>query len=172
MDAPRIVSAPQHVAEGLDQLEKTDLHLGRGRIAIFGSRLDPGRREDVAPEERPPVELACGLLEALVLEQAGQELRARIGAFRFLGPALHRDQRARLDPRERCGHHQIFGCNVEVELAHEREVLEVLLGHAGDRDLGDIDLILADEMEQEVEGTLEERELDGIADAARLLGGR
>ena len=57
---------------------------------------------------------------------------------------------------------QIFAGDVDIEPGHRVEVLEVLLGHERDRDLEDRQLVLLDQVEQEVERTLEHVEGDLI----------
>jgi hypothetical protein len=70
-----------------------------------------------------------------VLEQAPHERFARI-LFRTaigllgIGP---RQQRARLDVNQRRRHHQELPRHVEVEVLHQRDVSEVLLGDDRDR---------------------------------------
>ena len=45
---------------------------------------------------------------------------------------------------------------------HQLEVDQVLLADPGNRDLGDLDLVLSDQVQQEVERPLEDGKLDGI----------
>ena len=48
-----------------------------------------------------------------------------------------------------------FGTEVDVEMLSAMEVLEVLAGHLRDGNVGDVDFVFPDEIEQEVERTLE-----------------
>ena len=88
-------------------------------------------------------------LELLVLEQPADERLARI-LFRILlrgiGP---RQQHARLDVNQRRGHHEELPRDVEVQLLHQVEVVEVLLGDERDRNVVDVHLVLLDEVEQQ-----------------------
>ena len=49
------------------------------------------------------------------------------------------------------------------ERAHRVEVLEVLLGDERDRDVEDVELVLLDQVQQQIERTLEDVELDLVA---------
>jgi hypothetical protein len=99
------------------------------------------RGEHVAAEQLALADLARDLLEALVLEQPRHELGARVDALVGDRARVRRQQHPRLDPRQRRGHHEVLARDVELELAHQLEVLEVLLGDPRDRDVGDVDLV-------------------------------
>src|SRR4030043_146427 len=71
-------------------------------------------------------------------------------------------EHARLDIHQRCRHHQEFSGDGKVEGLHDPDIVEILLGNQGNRYVVDIDLILLDEMQQEVQGPLEDINLDGI----------
>ena len=43
----------------------------------------------------------------------------------------------------------------EIEFAHQRQILEILLADARDRDIGDLDLIDPNQMEEQIERALE-----------------
>src|SRR4029079_6173424 len=62
-------------------------------------------------------------------------------------------------------HDEVLARVVEVELAHALDHREVLVGDRGDRDVGDLDLALLDEEQQEIERPLEEIELDATGRA-------
>ena len=66
---------------------------------------------------------------------------------------------AALDHHERGGHHDELARHVEIELAHEVEVLHVLLGDAPDRDVVDLQLLAADEIQKQIKGPLENFEV-------------
>src|SRR3712207_8906289 len=60
---------------------------------------------------------------------------------------------------------------VEVELVAERvQVRDELVGHLGQRDLGDVELVLADQLQQQVERALEVGQPDGEPPAADRRG--
>ena len=54
------------------------------------------------------------------------------------------------------GHEDEAGCGVEVRVPLA-ESLEVVVHNAGDADLGDVDVILADQLQQQLERTVEDR---------------
>ena len=105
-----------------------------------------------------------GGLELLVLEQPPHQRVARI-LFLALdagGRLGARQQHLRLDVDERRGHHQEFARDVEVQLLHQLDRVEVLLRDERDRDVVDVDLVLPDEVQQQVERPLEVVELDRV----------
>nr|WP_263429880.1 hypothetical protein [Nannocystis pusilla] len=131
--------------------------------------------EHVASRHRQRVELGRGLLEPLVLDQPADQRLARVLALlllalaRLAGARLRRQQLAALEVRQRRRHHQVVARDLEVELAHDVEVLEVLLGDERDRDVEDVELVLAHEVQQQVERALEHLELDRVDRARRPL---
>ena len=124
--------------------------------------------EDVATQQAPLAQLAGDLLVALVLQESRDELGTRVELVALL-LSVRGQQHARLDPGERRGHQQILAGDVDVELVHQIEVLEILLPDRGDRDLRDLHLVDPDQMEQQIEGPLEGRKLDG-AGSGRVGG--
>ena len=98
-----------------------------------------------------------GRLELLVLEQPAHQRVARIfllalDAGRRFRP---RQQHLRLDVNERRGHHEELAGDVEVELLHQLDRVEVLLRDERDRDVVDVHLVLLDEVQQQIERPLE-----------------
>ena len=69
---------------------------------------------------------------------------------------------------QRRGHHQELTCHVEVEVLHQRDVAEVLLGDERDRDVVDVQLVLANQVQEQVERPLEGIELDLIGIGRRF----
>ncbi len=55
---------------------------------------------------------------------------------------------------------QVVGRHVDVERAHQLEVRQVLLRDGRDRDVGDVDFVRADQVQQQVERALERGQLD------------
>jgi hypothetical protein len=103
-----------------------------------------------------------GLLVALELEQALHQLLARIDGLLLalrLG-RLDRHQHLRLDVDERRRHHHELAGHVEVELLHQLQVLHVPARDRRDRDVMDVDLVAPDQVQQQVERPLEERQRD------------
>src|SRR5262249_37572373 len=69
-------------------------------------------------------------------------------------------QHLRLDVDQRRRHDEELAGDVEVELAHQIDRVEVLLRDERDRDVVDVDLVPLDQEQQEIERPLEHRELD------------
>jgi hypothetical protein len=62
---------------------------------------------------------------------------------------------SRLDVNQRGGHHEELPDDVEVQLLHQIQVIEVLLRDERDRNVVDVDLVLLDEVQQQIERTFE-----------------
>ena len=73
--------------------------------------------------------------------------------------------------QQRRSHHQELAGDVEVDLPHSLEVLEVLLGDERDGDVEDVEAVLADEVQQQVERALEvgQRDAEGVARGEHLV---
>src|SRR6266481_1978686 len=63
---------------------------------------------------------------------------------------------------QRGGHHEELARHIEVELLHQIDVREVLVRDEGDRNVAHVHLVLLDEVNQQVERTLECLELDVV----------
>jgi hypothetical protein len=61
---------------------------------------------------------------------------------------------------QRRRHHQEFPRDIQVQLLHQPEVAEILLGNEGNRDVVDVHLVLANEVQEEIQRPLERLELD------------
>src|SRR5919198_1556260 len=162
----------QHPIQGLDQLVDGDLH--QADLILRDGDLFDGDppREHVAIENVVSPERLRGLLVLLVLEEAAHQLGPRIACLlRQIGLGqgllLTWEEQPALDVRERGGHHQELARDVQVQLAHPLQVLEVLLGDQRDRNVEDVDPLLPDQMEQEIQRAFEVRQGDskGIGDA-------
>ena len=91
------------------------------------------------------------VLELLVLEQAVYELGA--GVLLLLGRRrrVGRKEHPRLDVDQRGRHENEFARHVDIHLLERAKIVEVLLGDFGNGNVVDVDLLLADQVEQEVE---------------------
>ena len=58
---------------------------------------------------------------------------------------------------QRGRHHKILARQVDVEILHERHVLNVLLAHEQDRYVLDVEFMLLNQMQEQIEGPLESR---------------
>jgi hypothetical protein len=103
-----------------------------------------------------------GGLELLVLEEAPHERIARIFFVHWIagGGFRPRQQELALDVDERRRHHQELAGDVQVELLHQVEIFEVLLGDDRNLDVVDVHLVLLDQMNQQIERTFEGLHLD------------
>src|SRR6185312_10448246 len=57
-------------------------------------------------------------------------------------------------------HHQIVGSQFEIHLLRGLDELEILVGQFQDRDLGDVDLLVARQRQEKIERALETIDLD------------
>ena len=106
-----------------------------------------------------------GLLDALILDELLDEGPARILAFvggrDFLfGPAFDRQEHAALDVHQRGRHDEEVAGEFQVVLLLRAQDLEVLLRDLLDRDVVDIDLVLADQEQEQIQRTFEDVEAD------------
>ena len=81
-------------------------------------------------------------------------------AFDARGRFRPRQQRLRLDVDERRRHHQELAGDVEVQLLHQLDRVEVLRGDQRDRDVVDVDLVPPDEVQQQIERAFEVLEVN------------
>ncbi len=93
-----------------------------------------------------------GGLEALVLEQAVDQFLARIFLGRnFLECRIARQQHFRLDLDQRGRHVDEFGGQFDIHRQRLLHEVEVLRRDLRDGDVVNVDLLLADQVEQQVE---------------------
>ena len=93
--------------------------------------------------------------DLLVLQQPAHQLGARILPFVIAETA--REQQLRLDAQQARGHFEIIGGLVESQLIDDGEKL---IGDLGDWQIGDVDFVFADEMQQQVERARKLLQLD------------
>src|SRR5439155_18956563 len=91
------------------------------------------------------------VLELFVLEQAVYELGARVFLVFGRRRGVRRKQHPRFDVDQRGRHENKFTRKVDIQLLEQMEIVEVLFGDPGDGNVVDIDLLLADQVEQQVE---------------------
>ena len=84
------------------------------------------------------------------------------------GSGPRSQQQARLEIGEPRRHHQIVGGKLEAQFPHLLDEGEVLVGQRQDRDLGEVDLLLARQRQQQIERPFEALDVD---DQRRLVGG-
>ena len=114
-----------------------------------------------------PMSWPDSLAERLqALEPPGQRIGHVLGA-RPVGARRLRQQQPRFQVGEPRRHHEIVGGKLEAQLPRLLDEGEILLGQRQDRDLGEIDLLLAGERQQQVERALEALDVD---QQRRLVG--
>jgi hypothetical protein len=83
--------------------------------------------------------------------------RVALDAFSSSGA---RQQHARLDLGQDRGHHQVLGGQLEAQVLQHVDVVDVLAGDLRDRDVEDVQVLPADQVQQQVERALEGLEDD------------
>ena len=146
-----------------EEAEEIDFELG---LDVFARDLrDPLVRPQPLRGAHllPLVQQSRSRFVLLVLEQPPYERITRI----FLVPLdaggglRPRQQHPRLDVDERGGHHKELACDVQVQLLHQMERIQVLLCDERDGNVVDVHLVLPDEVKQQIERAVEVLEPDG-----------
>ena len=133
-------------------------HLGQPRR---GDPVEPDAdRREVAVGQRQGVELARRLLHPLVLQQPADQLGARIVGLGSGGGGGFGSSRRDLDLDQHRGHQQVLGGELELRATHHLDVVEVLPRQLRHRDVEHVDVLPADQVQQQVERTLEGLEED------------
>jgi hypothetical protein len=164
----------EYALERLDQREYR--HLGQRRQALRLPLLDRHPpAEDVSPGDAPRGELFAGVLVLLVLEQPADERLPRVSLVLdvrlvLLTGGRSRQQQLRLDVGKRGRHHEVLGGNVELHQLHDREILQVFLGQEANGDVEDVQLVLLAKVQQQIERSLELRELHRPCRCASVAG--
>ena len=100
-----------------------------------------------------------GLLERAVVQQARvQEVPGLERQLLQLGVVVARQEARGLEFQQRGRHHKERGRDLEVEHLHPAQHREVVVGDPRQRDVVDIDLMPGDEVQQQVERSLEDLE--------------
>ena len=87
-------------------------------------------------------------------KEAAHQFRARVGRFFVVG-LLHRQQHARLDLDQHRRHQQVFRRQIKLICLHLGNIVQILLGNLHHRNIKDIDILLADEVQQQIQRPLE-----------------
>ena len=129
-------------------------------------RLEAGLARGDAPGRGHPLAEGVGdLLVGAVLQQPGEEQVAGLdeGEVLVVLRARRREQARGLEVEQGGGDEEELGGLAEVPVAvgglGRLDVGDELVGHLGQGDLGDVELVLADEAEQQVEGPREDVEV-------------
>ncbi len=111
------------------------------------------------PFQFPHFEAQCNFAEMFVLEQSPHELGARIFQFtRFVQATWQ--QHLRFYAHERGCHFQKFTGQVQTEVLNLANRQQKLLGDLCNRNIENIDILLANQMQQQIERTLETIQLN------------
>ena len=138
------------------------IELARGTNGIEAAPLavqgEPPAAE-VEPTDQRVLETARGFAEVLVLEQATNQLRT--GVFELTRRIdASRHQHLRLDADQQCGHLEELARAVQPEAAYVAHGEQKLLCDLRDRDIEDVDVLLADQMQQQLDRAGETLQLD------------
>jgi hypothetical protein len=149
----------EYAVEGVDQIEHA--HLPKRPLR---HRLDGlwQARVEILLRDLALAEMSGGVLEFLIFDELTHQLPAGIFLLRLFFRWLHahREQAAALDVDEVRRHDHETRPRLEIERLERVHELQVLLRDPLDRDVVDIHLILLDEVEEQIERSLEDLELD------------
>ena len=112
-----------------------------------------------------PSELGGGVLELLVFDELADEVPAGVVVVLLLlagGEVVLGEEGAALDIHEVGGHDDELGGEFDVEHPEGLDVGEVAGGDFFEGDGVDVEFLLFDEVEEEVEGALEDLEVDFV----------
>ena len=127
--------------------------------------------EEVAPVVRHLAQLLGGQLDLLVLQQAAHQFGARVLGFLAIVLLLGRQQHARLDLDEHGRHQQVLGRQLEVAAADFVDIAHVLARHVQHGNVEDVEVLLADQVQQQVQRPFEgfEEDLQRIGRDVQVL---
>lgn len=148
-----------HLVEGVEQLVQGEVHEFLGMRVLhrhFGElALDVaagGLHRSVVFEY---AQVFAGFLELLVLQEALDQVLARIDLVALLVELRTRQQHLGLDPHQRGRDQDELTRQLDVELVHLADVFQKVVGDLGNRDVMDVHLVAFDEEQQEVERPVE-----------------
>ena len=155
-----------------NKTEQIDFEL---RLVLLAGDLRDAvvRSAPLGTSHRFPIvqQLSCRL-EFLMLQQAAHERLAGILFGLILRGIRPRQQHTGLDVDERRRHQQEVAGHIEIQLLHQLQVLEVLLGYQHDGNVVNVDFVLPDEVQEQVERPLEAAHLDRVVREDRFEVGR
>src|ERR1700733_13487995 len=161
--------ALEHGTNCLDQIEnRNGVLLG---VRVFGCGL-AGRSENVASQQCTLGELFSCLAIALIFEQALDQVALELLGLLGVRELRMRQHRERLDQEQRRRHHQVLARDVEVQLIEQFEPRQVLLGDNAGGDFVRVELGALEQMQEQVERALVNREPEANAGISRELGRR
>ena len=152
----------QHPLLALRGVGGQEVEQGRGEFGMpdFGDGFRIAARKNIALQLRavhqPVRRFANGLKPA---QPVGQRGRHFLGAGTVRRGGLGQQQ-PRFQEREPCRHHQIIGGKLEANFAGRLDEDEVLIGQRQNGNLGQIDLLLPRQRQQQIERTLIALDID------------
>ena len=156
--------AAEYHIEGVPQLDA--VHALQGTLTIGQRKIGEETLHEILAGDGEIVELGGGFLEFFVLEELVDQFPAwihfifdKIGVDGVL--ALGQEQTALNFHQRRCHDKKLTG-DIEVELLHALERVDVLAGDGLDGDVVDIQLVLPDEKKQQIEWAFEDLKFDAI----------
>ena len=133
------------------EVVRVDVGQARGGNSV---EPDPHQRE-IALGQRQLVECPRSGLHAFIFEQPANELRARIFHL-FAGKRWRLGQeKPRFDFDQYRRHQQVFGGELELRLPHHFDVAQILTRELRHRNVENVDILLANEIQEQVQRTLE-----------------
>ena len=160
-----LFEALEHALEGGDQVQGTHLAGEQSRTTIR-RRSRGGAPEKFCPQLLTVAQIARGFFEFFVFDELADQFPARIFLFALVfdrSLQIDRQQGAAFDVEKIRGHDDELAADLDVDGLHRLEIFEVLPGDPLDRNVINIHLVLAHEVEQEVERSLEDVEFDLVS---------
>ena len=151
------LGALHHILQGQQHFLQRDLRKDSHDLALH--QLDRSRQV-IAFHARQQIDVLGCLLEAFVFLQPANQLGARVFFFATFRRSRSRQQHARFDLGEHCSHEQIFAGQLELQLGHDLDVLHVLPRDLGDRNVENVEILAADQIQQQIERAFEGFEED------------
>ena len=140
----------RNVGPGLLQVQRCDLGQRQRQGVADGHTWHP----EVAPLLRQLRQLRCGVLHLLVFQQAAHQFGTRVAGFFAVQRLARWQQHARLDLYQHRRHQQILCRQFQVAAAHLVHIRQVLARECGHRDVKDVEVLLADQIQQQVQRPL------------------
>ena len=143
----------QHPLLALRGIGGQQVEQGRGelRMADFGDGFRIAARKNIALQLRAVHQPVRGFANGLEPAQpVGQRGRHFLGA-RPVRRRRFRQQQPRFEERQPRRHHQIVGGKLKADFSRRLDEHQILVGQRQDRNLGEIDLLLPRQRQQQVE---------------------
>ena len=157
---PRHFCTPQDAAESAHQIPQFHLLNGFLRhISLAGRQIAHQSRILLLPRPAPFFKDAGRIAKLLVFQKTPNQLLAGI-LKRFFDFVRAGKNLLRFDFDERARHGEEIADGIDVQLLEHRQVFQVLLGDRGDRDIDNLNLMLAHQVQEQIERTSENIQTD------------